>query len=188
MTGIAQDQHVNLKTLSDMLDLTPQRIAQLVNDGVIPRTGRGRYELVPAVKAYVQFLRKRPSGGDAGDDDYSTQRTRLTKAKADMAEMEKEQMANNLIPANDVSDAWELMVSNMRAKLLSIPTKTATSVFAADDIIDAKRILKENINEALKELSSVEIRTNNPIRSADVGDDSDQDNKTANATTRTENK
>lgn len=189
MTGIPQDQQVNLKLLCEMLDLTPQRIAQLVNDGVIPRSGRGRYELVPAVKSYIGYLRKRPTNVESvGDDDYGTQRTRLTKAKADMAEMEKEQMANSLIPANDVSDAWETMVSNMRARLLSIPTKSATSVFAANDVIDAKRILKENINEALRELSTIEIRTNNPIRSTDAGDDSDQDAKTSGSTTRTKDK
>ena len=187
MTGIPQDQQVNVKLLGEILDLTPQRISQLVNDGVIPRSARGRYELVPAVKAYIQFLRKRPTNNDPGDDDYATQRTRLTKAKADMAEMEKEQMANNLIPADDVSNAWDIMTSNMRSRLLSIPTKTATTVFSANDVNEAKKILRENINEALKELSAVEIKTNNPIRATDPSRDGEQNDENARTSARTEN-
>lgn len=188
MAGILPNQQVNQRTLAEMLDLTPQRINQLVIENIIPKTEHGRYELVACVKAYIQFIRKRPSSNNVNADDYNAQRTRLTKAKADMAEMEKEQMANNLIPVTDVTDAWETMAMNMRTKLLAIPTRTATSVFAADNVIDAKRILKENINEALKELSSVEIRTNNPIRAADVGDDSDADAKTIGTTARVKNK
>ena len=53
----------------------------------------------------------------------------LHPQKADMAEMEREQMKGNLIPADDVADAWDAMVMNMRAKLLSIPTKSATQTF-----------------------------------------------------------
>ena len=37
---------------------------RLVADGVVPRTERGRYELVPCVHAYIRYLRDRSVGGD----------------------------------------------------------------------------------------------------------------------------
>jgi len=157
---------VPAKTIAKALDLTERRINQLVADGTLQKSERGRYELIPTIQAYVKFLREKAVNSDVGADDYAVQRTRLTKAKADMAEMEKDQMANVLIPANDVADAWEAMVSNMRAKMLSIPTKVAASVFAANDVADAKNILKEQINEGLSELAAIEVKTANPVRSS----------------------
>jgi lysozyme family protein len=91
-----------------------------------------------------------------------------------MAEMEREQMKSNLIPADDVADAWDAMVSNMRAKLLSIPTKSATQTFAAKNVTEAKSILKDAVNDALKELAAIQVKTVNPVR-ASVDEDSAQD-------------
>ena len=60
---------------------------------MIPRKERGAYELVPVVRGYIKYLRE---GGlrvlTLAGDDYNTHRTRLTKVKADMAEMEKAQI------------------------------------------------------------------------------------------------
>jgi phage terminase Nu1 subunit (DNA packaging protein) len=162
-----------LETVSKLLDLTPRRVNQLVAEGVIPKAERGRYELVPVVRSYVRYLRDKAVKGDVHGDDYSTHRVRLMKVRADVMEMEKEQMENKLIPSEDVQSAWSEVVSACRAKLLSIPTKTAPEVFAANDINDVKAILKETVNEALAELANVKVEVNNPIRSSEFENDSD---------------
>ena len=161
-----------LDTICKLLDLTPQRIAQLVNEGVIPKKERGRYELVPVVRGYIHFLRNRAIKGDAQStgDDYSAHRARLTKAKADMAEMEREQMADRLIPAADVEKAWGDVVANMRAKMLSIPTVAAADAKSAQTLAEAKQVLKEKIHDALAELSEVRVEVINPLRSHDAED------------------
>ena len=179
---------VPLETISKLLDLTPRRVNQLTKDGVLPKVDRGRYALVPVVRSYIRYLRERSVNTDVGADDYAAHRARLTKARADMAEMEREQMANNLIPSDDVADAWEVMAGNMRSRLLAIPSKTAATIFSADDVVDAKKILKDTINEALAELSSIEVKTANPIRSAELDDDSEEDAKPVSTTTRAKNK
>ena len=182
------DFTVPLSTVAKILDLSSRRVNILVNDGVLPKVDRGRYALAPVVTAYIKYLRKRTVNNDVGADDYAAHRARLTKARADMAEMEREQMANNLIPSDDVADAWEAMAGNMRSRLLAIPSKTAATIFSADDVVDAKKILKDTINEALAELSSIEVKTANPIRSAELDDDSEEDAKPVSTTTRAKNK
>lgn len=169
---VAAPQTFPLKTICSLLDLTPQRVTQLVNEGVIPRAGRGRYELVPVVRGYIHYLRQRALKGDvkAGADDYATHRARLTKAKADMAEMEREQMANALIPASDVERAWIEVVANMRAKMLSIPTTAAADAQAAPTLAEAKQVLKVKVNEALAELSEMRVEVRNPVRASDDED------------------
>ena len=59
----AQTYPVNV--ISKLLDLTPQRVGQLVSAGVIPKAERGRYELVPCVRGYIRYLRDRAVGADA---------------------------------------------------------------------------------------------------------------------------
>jgi phage terminase Nu1 subunit (DNA packaging protein) len=162
-----------LETISKLLDLTPRRVNQLAAEGVIPKADRGRYELVPVVRAYVRYLREKAVKGDVHGDDYSTHRVRLIKARADVLEMEKAQMENSLIPADDVKNAWNEVLSACRAKLLSLPTKTAPEVFAASDLNDVKAILKETVNEALAELANAKVEVHNPIRSSDAENDSD---------------
>lgn len=173
-----------LDTMCKLLDLTPQRINQLVNMGVIPRKERGRYELVPVVRSYVRYLRERAIKGDVqGGDDYARHRARLTKAKADMAEMEREQMAARLLPYNDVEKAWCDVVANMRSKMLAIPTNAAADTQAASTLIEAKQILKERVNDALQELAEMRVEVITPIRATNDEDGSDASVENGSTTT-----
>jgi len=162
-----------LDTICKLIDLTPQRVNQLVNQGIIPRAERGRYELVPVVRSYIKFLRERSVRGDVHGDDYSTHRTRLTKARADITEMERAQMENRLIPSSDVEVTWNSIVSNARNRLIAIPTKVAPQVFASKNLNEIRDIIKEEIYSALDELANADIRTINPIlgNSEITGDD-----------------
>lgn len=161
-----------LDTISKLLDLTPQRVTQLVNEGIIPRKERGRYELVPVVRSYIKYLRERGIRSDVHGDDYNAHRTRLTKAKADMAEMEKAQIEEQLIPSGDVEKVWIEVSQNMRQKILSLPQKAAPECFAAEKLIDVKNILKEQVNDALQEIANIEVKVSQPIRSSDSDEDS----------------
>lgn len=168
---------VPLETICKILDLTPARISQLTTQGIIPRQERGRYEIVPVVRAYVKFLRDRAVRGDAKSDDYSVQRARLTKARADITEMERSQMENKLIPSVDVELAWSSMVSNARNRMIAIPTKVAPSVFASKNLNEIRDILKNEIYLALDELADAEVRTINPIFSNSEIDGDDETNQ-----------
>src|SRR5918997_5815277 len=90
------------ETIARLLDLTPRRVQQLVAEGVIPRAERGRYEVVPVVRAYVRYLRERAMASEVGQDAFAQHRARLTKARADMAELEHAQMLRDLVPAAQV--------------------------------------------------------------------------------------
>lgn len=161
-----------LDFISKLLDLTPRRVQQLSAEGVIPKAERGRYELVPAIQGYIRYLKERSIKADTSGDDYNAHRTRLTKARADLAEMEKEQIREQLIPASDVERAWIDVSQNMRQKLLAFPQRVAPEVYAAEKLIEVKSILKDNIYDALKEISEVEVRVTQPLRGSESGEDS----------------
>lgn len=159
-----------LDTIAKLLDITPRRVNQLASEGIIPKADRGRYELVPVVRAYVKYLRDKSVNADVGVDSFSHQRARLTKIRADLAEMEKDQLAQKLIPAEDVEDAWSAVITNFRAKMIAIPTKASAVAFGAESVSEVKEILKDHIYEALEELSQVEVQVNHPISSSELSD------------------
>ena len=143
--------------IARLLDLTERRVRQLADEGVIPRAGRGRYELVGAVRGYVRYLRDRVLKGDVGPADYGLERARLVKARADLAEMEAAQRRGELLPAPEVTAAWTRIVVLMRARLLALPDKIAPLVHEATTIPEARNTLKDAVHEVLAEIATAEI-------------------------------
>src|SRR3972149_345185 len=86
--------------ISKLLDLTPRRVQHLANEGVIPRAEKGRYELVPAVRGYIRYLRDRSVGRDGVViPDIASERARLTREQADRVAMENAKARGELLPA-----------------------------------------------------------------------------------------
>jgi len=140
--------------ISKLLDLSPRRVYQLANEGVIPRAEKGRYELVPAVRGYIRYLRDRAIGvGALPEDAARTCRARLIKAQAEAQEMENEKIRGELIPQIVVGRAWAEMAMAFRARSLSIPKKCAPQVVGVNSISEIEGMLEKMIMEALDELS-----------------------------------
>ena len=177
-----------LDTISKLLDLTPRRVQQLSAEGIIPKAERGRYELVPAVQGYIKFLKERSIKADASGDDYNAHRTRLTKVRADMAEIEKAQIEEQLIPSSDVENAWLEVSQNMRQKLLAFPQRVSPEVYAAEKLVEVKTILKDHIYDALQEIANVEVRVTKPIRSHDSDEENAADVASNEATSKSKDR
>ena len=110
-----------LDTICKLLDLSPRRVQQLSKEGVIPKAERGRYELVPAVRGYISYLKERTVTGDVKEGDnvisFDEARRRKIAAEAALAELELEkergnvvsieqtQLSNNSLRSNIVTDS-----------------------------------------------------------------------------------
>ena len=124
-----------IATIAKLLMCTPRWVQHLSRDGTIPKAERGHYELVPAVQGYVKYLRDRAIGADLPDGD-GDHKTRLLKARADIAEYEAERMAGELAPVEEIEKAWTDMVSRFRQRSLSVAPKAAPMV-AVETATDA---------------------------------------------------
>ncbi len=120
-------------TIAELLDLTPRRVYQLTNEGIIPKASRGRYELVPAIRGYIKYLRDRAINADVKDGD-ADHRKRLTKARADIAEMEAERLVGELVPVDRAEKVWTDAVANFRQRTLAVAHKAAPMVAVEEDI------------------------------------------------------
>lgn len=172
-------------TVCRLLDLTPQRVAQLTAAGVLQRATRGRYHLVPTVRAYVRYLRDRTVGRDAAgvDDDYRKGRARLVRIQADIAELERGEKEADLIPAAEVRRVWMAMAGNMRTRLLAIPRKLAPVVPTLAGASEIEDALRAEIADALEEIArtNVEYRDDKPGRGDDDPADAADDGAAAEA-------
>jgi len=143
------------RELAEHLDLSVKRISELIRDGILPsKMGRSPLNIDVCRIAYISYLRK--LGGynkRSGTGDIAEEKTKLTAAQARKAELEVEELEGNLIPAQLVEDTWSDYVSNARAKLLGIPSRVAHQVITVDKYAEAELIIKEQVHEALDELS-----------------------------------
>ena len=143
------------KEVAEHLDLSVKRISELIRDGILPsKMGRSPLNIDVCRIAYISYLRK--LGGynkRTGSGDIAEEKTKLTAAQARKAELEVEEMESNLIPAQLVEDTWVSYVSNVRAKLLGLPSRIAHQVITVDKYPEAELIIKEQVHDALIELA-----------------------------------
>lgn len=163
-----------LSVMARLLDLSERRIQQLSREGVIPKSERGRYDLIGSVRGYIRYLRDLAMKADKGIPDYGAERARLVKARADLTEMEATLKRGELIPVEQTQEAWIKVVSHLRARLLVLPDKLAPIVYESESISEAKSAIKQAVWEALEELAETEIQID-PAEWASAAEDPDPD-------------
>lgn len=148
------------KTIAKLLMLTERRVQQLVKEGVIPRAERGRYELAPAVQGYIRYLQERMAGNASQVEsiDYHKEKARKIKAEADIAEIEAAKRRAEAIDAQEVKRAWQLILSEVRANMIgTTPARIAQLIRGLENETDIKRIVREEIELAMKVASETDV-------------------------------
>ena len=141
-----------LGTISKLLDLSERRVQQLSREGIIPKSERGRYELVPAVQGYIRYLRDRSL--DVGVVSIDVARQRKTAAEAELAEIELAKARADVVSIDDVALQWDALLGACRTRLLGVPTKVAPMVAVETDQSLVKDTLEDAIYNALGELAA----------------------------------
>jgi len=141
-----------IKTIARLLDLSERRVQQLSREGVIPRSDRGRYELVGAVQGYIRYLRDRSL--DVGVISIDVARQRKTAAEAEMAEIELARARADVVAIDDVQKQWDAILSGVRTRMLAVPTKVAPMVAVESDQSLVKEMIADGVHTALGELAA----------------------------------
>ena len=108
---------------------------------------------------YIRYLRERAYGKSLAGTDLHNEKLRLTKAQADRATLEVNELEGQLIPAQLVQDTWTNFVANVRAKLLGLPSRIAHQVITMETYAEAELLIKEKVHDALSELGENGIPT-----------------------------
>lgn len=116
--------------LARLLGVTPQRLGQLVQAGVLRKVGRGRYRLGQAVTAYIGFLRDQPAGGGALD--YREMRSRLAKLQGDVIEVELAKVRGEMVSIDDAVRPFGEQCQLIRGKFLGLASRLSPRIAGCD--------------------------------------------------------
>lgn len=147
------------KALGQVIGVSERQVRNLSSEGKILKTPSGSYELVPALRFYIQNL-KRDSEATKSEikdtENYNKEKTLHERAKRQKAELQLGQMRGELHKSEVVEVVMTDMLSTIRSKLLAIPVKMAPILIGRDNISEIQEILESEIYEALKNLSEYE--------------------------------
>ena len=96
-----------------------------------------------------------PRDGDTLD--LTQERARLAHFQANKAAVEERKLKGELIEVEEVAQIVGADYSNVRAKLLAMPTKGAPELLGIEDIAVAHGIVQRLVIAALEELSADEV-------------------------------
>ena len=153
---------VSTKVVADMFDVTTRRVGQLCEEGILTKIKQGSFELVPTVRDYIRFLKARNdtvSETTSVAEEFNKEHTLLEKAKREKAELEVALMKGQCHASEDVEREMTKMLSAFRSRVLSIPSKVAPKASVTDDITAIEAMLRDELYNALKELSEYDPKT-----------------------------
>lgn len=147
-------------TIAKLLLMTERRVQQLASEGVIPKSDRGRYDLVGAVQGYVRYLQDRSiTPGNAGTVDYHAEKARLTKAQADTAEIELAKLRGDLASIDDFERAQAVSAATIRTNIMSVPQRVVIRLLGETNEARFKETLKQELALALETAANAELGT-----------------------------
>ena len=130
------------KVVADWLALTPKRVKQLRDEGVLIEKSPGLYDLRASVLRYVNYIR---TGNRA---DLNSERALLTKAKREAADMENDVRRGVLHSSEDIEKGIKTMCLNIRSRFLTLPAKLAPKLAEMDG---NQAAIFDELNRAMKE-------------------------------------
>ncbi len=149
--------------VADWLAMTPRRVRQLRDEGVLMEKAQGLYDLKSSVVRYISYLRR---GKNLNDE-----RAKLTRAKYEAADMENEVRRGNLHSTADIEKGLAALCLNMRGRFSGLPAKLSGELAQmGGNQAGIHDKLKTAIDETLEELSRFNVAF--AVRS---GDDEEED-------------
>ncbi len=143
---------VSAQTVAKYCNVDVRWIQKLTRQGILPRVRRGKYDLLACLAAYIRYCQAQRE--DRGE--HAAERVRLLSAQADKAEIEVQRLKRELIPAHEIEDALSVCTTNVKMRLLAIPSGVAPLV-SPDAPAPTEKIIRAKIYEALEELSQVKV-------------------------------
>lgn len=144
-------EFVSRAALAAALDLTPRRVSSLVTEGIFPKpTTHGMYPLISCLHAYMAYLRQRATGAGVATETLASERAKLTRSKAAIAEMERRQLLGELVSQEDVATGWVAILKVLRTNFLGLPNKTAPALAVMTDPRKIAAYLTDRVHEVLE--------------------------------------
>jgi len=140
--------------LAELLGLSDRHVRRLAKEGVLVTAGKGVFDTLKSLRAYIEFKSNGASGGSS--DEHEKAKTRLTLAKASKAEAETEMFQGKLADVDALLALWADRWGRTSTKLLSIPTALAGPLGSEPNIAKRQQMMENEITIALNESAAID--------------------------------
>ena len=157
-------QYVRKEVISQLFGVSVRRIEQLVQEGVIHTikvSGEGtRFELVPTIKAYIQYLSDKAYGKGKSEKETELRQQKLEaeialkESQGEMHRMRAEIAAGKYIDVEEVALDYQKFFVTFKRFALGIPSRLVSMISDSLEPLEARRIEKELQAEITKLLQS----------------------------------
>lgn len=132
------------ETMSTLMNISERRLEQLSKKKIIPKAGRGVYDLGPTVQAYIRYLQGLCSGAIKAGEPSELDK-RLLEAKV----LEREQKARQAKIRADVMER-DISERDLRKEIELLPERLENRLENHSEYIDA--ITKQRIMSEIKKM------------------------------------
>lgn len=148
---------VNVGKIASALNLTEQRVQQLVKEG-LPREARGQYDPIKCLMFYIRYLqraieKKSMPTLDGGFVGERAERVRLLRADADLREMELARERSQLISLSDYERSLADLVRITTARVMAIAPRVAGEVVGETSRVMVQAKIEKACKETLARLA-----------------------------------
>lgn len=146
-------EYRDVDVVAKFLNITPRRIQQLANEGVIPKGARGKYHLVGSIRGYIKYLQERVEGRNADDGGLYDERMRLARLQSDELELRLLERKGQLVNVGQLEAELQAMVVAFRAELQARDDKLKDDLDALYGIDVDRAVIEEYTRAALEHLA-----------------------------------
>lgn len=152
---ISDTTEVSVSELAAVLGLSANRIYQMTTDGILQKTGRGRFLLADAVQRYVGFITKEP----VTEDEQKMEKARrmaevqLKASKAKIVGLEADELQGKMHRSEDVEAMTADLLYAVRGALIALPGRLAVDVAQAGTAAEASEVIRQEVNKVLTEIA-----------------------------------
>ena len=149
------------QVIAKLFGVSTRRIEQLKAEGIIKGEGRPtKYDLLPTIQAYIRYLSDKANGREKKQTDSELETSKLEAesryktAKAEMAELELQELQGELHRASDVEAIITDHVMFLRSMLMALPGALAVDLAAIDKPAEAADRIRQEVNSILSRLAN----------------------------------
>jgi phage terminase Nu1 subunit (DNA packaging protein) len=158
------DQFVTSRDVGSALGCSYRNIENWAKAGKVSQASGGAYSFLDCVAYYTDYLRKQiqshsEKSKENLDEQIKKAKLRKTELEADIIQIERDMKQKELIPLTQVVDEVNGAFVRVRTKMMGIPDRFAIQLASIQDPLECKNLLMEGVIEALEELSSEIVGT-----------------------------
>ncbi len=160
-------QFVRVEVISQLFGVSVRRVQQLTQEGIIGTTeipGQGRrYELVPTIKTYIQYLSDKAYGKSRSEKEAELKEQKLQaeialkESQGEMHRMRREIAAGKYLDAEEVALDYQKFFVVFKRFALSIPARLVSMISDRVAPLEARKIEKEMNGEVKRMLTAFVI-------------------------------